>query len=100
MNDQVVMNTHTGGGFFAGLKRSLTGGSFLVTDFTAQGQGHVAFAPRFPGAIIPAMLRAGQSAIRRQETFLVARSLSRSNSPGRSGSAPASSAATASSCKR
>ena len=72
MNDQVVMNTHTGGGLFAGLKRSLTGGSFFVTDFTAQGQGHVAFAPRFPGAIVPAMLRAGQSLICRKETFLVA----------------------------
>ena len=72
MNDQVQMNTHTGGGFFAGLKRSLTGGSFFVTDFTSQGQGHVAFAPRFPGAIIPALLPAGQSLICRKETFLVA----------------------------
>ena len=31
------MHTNTGGGLFAGIKRSLTGGSFFVTDFTAEG---------------------------------------------------------------
>jgi uncharacterized protein (AIM24 family) len=34
---------------FAGIKRSLTGGSLFITDFTALGPGHIAFAPRFPG---------------------------------------------------
>jgi uncharacterized protein (AIM24 family) len=72
MNDQVAMDTHTGGGFLAGLKRSFGGGSFFITDFTANGAGHVAFAPRFPGTIVPAMLQAGQSLICRKETFLVA----------------------------
>lgn len=72
MNDAIEMNTHTGGGFFAGLKRSLGGGSFFVTDFTARGQGHVAFAPRFPGTIMPVSLADGQSLICRKETFLCA----------------------------
>ncbi len=72
MNDQVTMDTHTGGGFLAGLARSFGGGSFFITDFTARGLGHVAFAPRFPGTIIPALLQAGQSLICRKETFLVA----------------------------
>jgi uncharacterized protein (TIGR00266 family) len=72
MNDAVAMNTHTGGGLFAGLKRSFGGGSFFITDFTAQGPGHVAFAPRFPGTIVPALLPAGRSLICRKETFLVA----------------------------
>ncbi len=72
MNDAVRMDTHTGGGFLAGLRRSFGGGSFFVTDFTAQGSGHVAFAPRFPGTIIPVQLQAGQSLICRKETFLVA----------------------------
>ncbi len=72
MNDQVTMDTHTGGGFFAGLARSFGGGSFFITDFTARGPGHVAFAPRFPGTIIPALLQPGQSLICRKETFLVA----------------------------
>ncbi len=72
MNDQVEMNTHTGGGLFAGLKRSFAGGSFFVTDFTARGNGHIAFAPRFPGAIIAAALQPGQSLICRKESFLAA----------------------------
>ena len=72
MSDGVVMATNTGGGFFAGLKRSLTGGSFFITDFTAQQGGRVAFAPRFPGTILPRQLRAGESLICRKETFLCA----------------------------
>ena len=72
MNDQIAMNTHTGGGLFSGFMRSLGGGSLFVTDFTSNGNGHVAFAPRFPGTIIPALLQAGQSLICRKETFLLA----------------------------
>ncbi|MBV8472776.1 MAG: AIM24 family protein, partial [Hyphomicrobiales bacterium] len=72
MNDAMTMDTHTGGGFFAGLKRTFGGGSFFVTDFTSNGAGHVAFAPRFPGRIFAAMLQDGQSLICRKETFLVA----------------------------
>jgi len=72
MNDSVTMDTHTGGGLLAGLKRAFAGGSFFVTDFTARGAGHVAFAPRFPGTIVPALLQPGQSLICRKETFLVA----------------------------
>jgi uncharacterized protein (TIGR00266 family) len=72
MNDQIEMDTHTGGGFFAGLKRSFSGGGFFVTDFTANGPGHVAFAPRFPGTILPFQLEAGQSLLCRKETFLCA----------------------------
>ena len=72
MNDAITMDTHTGGGFFAGLKRSLTGGSFFVTDFTSNGAGHVAFAPRFPGTIVARTLAAGESLICRKETFLCA----------------------------
>jgi uncharacterized protein (AIM24 family) len=52
--------------------RTLSGGSLFVTDFTARGNGHVAFAPRFPGTIMPVQLAAGQSLICRKETFLCA----------------------------
>ncbi|HZZ88503.1 MAG TPA: TIGR00266 family protein [Caulobacteraceae bacterium] len=72
MTDSVRMNTHTGGGWLAGLQRSLTGGSFFVTEFTADRGGHVAFAPRFPGTILARQLAAGQSLICRKETFLCA----------------------------
>jgi uncharacterized protein (TIGR00266 family) len=68
------MDTSTGGGLFSGLKRSLTGGSFFVTTYTAQGArpSRLAFAPRFPGHILPFRLAAGESLICRKETFLVA----------------------------
>jgi len=72
MNDAIEMNTNTGGGFLAGIMRSASGGGFFVTDFTSRGNGHVAFAPRFPGAIMPIQLAAGQSLICRKETFLCA----------------------------
>ena len=73
MSAGVRMHTNTGGGLFAGLKRSFAGGSFFVTEFTAEGgQGHVAFAPRFPGTIMARTLRAGDSLISRKETYLCA----------------------------
>ena len=72
MNDAVEMNTTTGGGILAGFMRTLSGGSLFVIDFTARGNGHVAFAPRFPGTIMPVQLAAGQSLICRKETFLCA----------------------------
>ena len=72
MNDKINMDTNTGGGFFAGIKRTLSGGSLFVTEFTANGSGHVAFAPRFPGSIIAKTLAAGESLICRKETFLCA----------------------------
>ena len=72
MNDAVEMSTTTGGGILAGFMRTLSGGSLFVTDFTARGKGHVAFAPRFPGTIMPVQLAAGQSLICRKETFLCA----------------------------
>jgi uncharacterized protein (TIGR00266 family) len=72
MSDGVQMQTNTGGGLFAGLKRSLTGGSLFITEFAAPAGGHVAFAPRFPGSILARELKAGESLICRKETFLCA----------------------------
>jgi uncharacterized protein (TIGR00266 family) len=72
MNDAIQMNTGTGGGFLAGIARAFSGGSLFITDFTAQAPGHVAFAPRFPGTIMPVTLGPGQSVVCRKETFLVA----------------------------
>ena len=74
MSDSIRMDTHTGGGLFAGLKRAVSGGGLFITEFTAERPGHVAFAPRFPGQIMPVELRAGQSLICRKETFLCAES--------------------------
>jgi uncharacterized protein (TIGR00266 family) len=72
MTDGVRMNTHTGGGLLAGLQRSLTGGSFFITEFSADRGGHIAFAPRFPGTILARQLAPGQALICRKETFLCA----------------------------
>jgi len=72
MSDGIAMDTHTGGGLFAGLKRAMSGGSLFITEYIAEDPGHVAFAPRFPGTIMPVTLRAGESLICRKETFLCA----------------------------
>jgi uncharacterized protein (TIGR00266 family) len=72
MGEGIRMDTHTGGGLLAGLKRSFGGGSFFVTDFIAEQDSHIAFAPRFPGTIIAKQLEPGQSLICRKETFLCA----------------------------
>jgi uncharacterized protein (AIM24 family) len=72
MSDTIQMNTHTGGGLFAGIKRSLTGGSLFITDFTATAAAHISFAPRFPGTIVARKLAAHESLICRKETFLCA----------------------------
>ncbi len=72
MSDGIRMDTHTGGGIFAGLKRAISGGGLFITEFIADDRGHVAFAPRFPGHIIPMQLLPGQSIICRKETFLCA----------------------------
>jgi len=74
MSDSIRMDTHTGGGLLAGLKRAVSGGGLFITEFTAERPGHVAFAPRFPGQIIPCVLGAGESLICRKETFLCAES--------------------------
>ena len=72
MDPAIAMTTNTGGGFLAGLKRSFAGGTLFITDFVAQANGIVAFAPRFPGSLMPVQLGAGQSLICRKETFLCA----------------------------
>src|SRR5215813_13793906 len=63
MNQAIEMNTNTGGGFLAGIGRMFGGGTLFITEFTAQGDGHVAFAPRFPGKIMPVQLAAEESVI-------------------------------------
>lgn len=72
MSEGIRMDTNTGGGLFSGIKRSLSGGSLFITDFLAEADGHIAFAPRFPGTIMPVTLKANESLICRKETFLCA----------------------------
>ena len=72
MTPTIRMDMHTGGGLMAGLRRAISGGGLFITEFIAEDAGHIAFAPRFPGQIIPVALATGQSLICRKETFLCA----------------------------
>ncbi len=55
MEDDIEMQTGTGGGLFKGFKRMLTGESFFITTFMNNGRQkrHVAFAAPYPGKIVP-----------------------------------------------
>lgn len=55
MEDDIEMQTGTGGGLFAGLKRVVTGESFFITTFlnNARDKRRVAFAAPYPGKIVP-----------------------------------------------
>jgi uncharacterized protein (TIGR00266 family) len=55
MEQDIEMQTGTGGGIFKGLKRMITGESFFITSFTNNGTGKrkMAFAAPYPGKIIP-----------------------------------------------
>ena len=54
MEDDIEMQTNTGGGIFKGLKRMITGESFFITSFTNNGNSKrkMAFAAPYPGKII------------------------------------------------
>ncbi len=58
MEDDIEMQTSTGGGLFKGFKRMLTGDGFFITTFLNNGnvKRHVAFGAPYPGKIIPVEL--------------------------------------------
>lgn len=75
MEGGIEMQTSTGGGLLAGLKRMVTGDSFFITSFYNKGQqrSRVAFAAPYPGKIIPLDLSAlGGNFICQKDSFLCA----------------------------
>jgi uncharacterized protein (TIGR00266 family) len=73
MNDQIQMNTNTGGGLGSMFKRAVSGGTAFIIDFAAQGApGQAAFSTDFPGKIIPVDLDPGQTIIMHKHAFLCA----------------------------
>lgn len=75
MAQGIIMQTNTGGGFFKGFKRMLTGEGFFITTFMNAGNqaSQVAFAAAYPGKIIPMDLRqAGGAFICQKDSFLCA----------------------------
>ena len=73
MTGNVSMDAKMRGGLFKGLKRKLTGESFFLTHFGAEGgPGVVAFAGRVPGKIMALDLRGGRQFILQKDSFLCA----------------------------
>lgn len=75
MEDNIEMQTTTGGGLFKGFKRMITGESFFITTFlyNGRGKGHVAFGAPYPGKIIPLELdQLGGSFLCQKDAFLCA----------------------------
>jgi len=75
MDEEIEMQTSTGGGMFRGFKRMITGESFFITTFlfNGRGKGHVAFGAPYPGKIIPLELnKLGGSFLCQKDAFLCA----------------------------
>lgn len=72
MSDGIEMETGTGGGVMAGLKRAIAGESFFITTFkSATAKSEVAFAAPYPGKIIPMDLRAlGGTMLCQRDSYL------------------------------
>lgn len=71
METGIEMDTSTGGGLLAGLKRKMGGESFFVTTFTNQGAqtATVGFAAPFPGKVVAVELSRGHVTCQR-DAFL------------------------------
>ncbi len=74
MSANVQMQAKARGGVMSGIaRRALTGESFFMTEFTAQGgPGVAAFAAHLPGRIIPFDLRGGKVLMGQKTAFLCA----------------------------
>lgn len=75
MEDDIMMQTSTGGGMFQGFKRMLTGESFFITTFLNNGgqKRHISFGAPYPGKIIPLELgKLGGTFICQKDAFLCA----------------------------
>lgn len=75
MENDIEMDTSTGGGLFKGVKRMVTGESFFITTFQNNGSGkaHVAFGAPYPGKVIALDLSAvGGKYLCQKDAFLCA----------------------------
>jgi uncharacterized protein (TIGR00266 family) len=78
ISQTIAMQTSTSaggqkGGFFAAVGRAMSGGTFFMTDYAAQGgPGLVAFAAKLPGQIIPLPLQGGPGLMVHRHGFMCA----------------------------
>lgn len=79
MTDSITMETSLDGGeqkglmggLMSGLKRAVTGESFFITTFQAEGKpGQVAFTPPYPGKIVPLNLSEAGDMLCQRDAFL------------------------------
>src|SRR6202023_3140263 len=78
MSDAIDMATNTGGGMggkgiMGAVKRVVSGASFMMTTYTAQGgPGSVAFASKVPGHILPIDVAPGNEFMVHRHGFMAA----------------------------
>lgn len=75
LEDNIKMETTTGGGIFQGLKRAITGESFFITNFINNGsqKRKAAFAAPYPGKILDINpMHYGGSFLCQKDAFLCA----------------------------
>lgn len=105
MTQAIAMTTHTqmagGGGIFGAIKRVAGGGTLFMTEYTAEGSpGEVAFAAKIPGHILPIEVGPGHEFLIHRHGFLCATPQIQLSVGFQQSLGEASSAATASCCKR
>ncbi len=78
MSDAIQMATNTGGGMggkgiMGAVKRAVSGASFMMTTYTAQGgAGSIAFASKVPGHILPIDVSPGNEFMVHRHGFMAA----------------------------
>ena len=74
MTNNIDMEAKAKGGVLKGLKRMVSGESFFITEFTAQGDGFVAFGGNVPGKIEAIQIAPGKEFMAQRDAFLCAES--------------------------
>lgn len=74
MSPNMKMETTSGGGVKKALGRMFAGESLFLNRYTAQGQGMIAFASSFPGAIKAVQITPDKPLIVQKKSFLAAES--------------------------
>jgi len=72
MSSNIDMQAKAKGGLMKGLKRMVSGESFFITEFTAQGDGFVAFGGNVPGKIEAIPISPGNEFLAQRDAFLCA----------------------------
>ncbi len=71
MDNNIQMETSTGGGIMKGLKRMVSGESFFIPHFECTGDsGEVSFSGPFPGKIIPLNLTGANTIMCQKDSYL------------------------------